>query len=105
MKLSELNPVFLDSGGDGFRNADGTPMLKRTGVYVMFDCPCGNCGDERKLCIPFANPIDGGPPIEPGKGWQRTGEAFDTLTLTPSILRMEECKWHGFITNGEIITV
>jgi len=32
---------------------------------------------------------------------------FETLTLTPSILRTPEkggCGWHGFVTNGEIIT-
>ncbi len=37
--------------------------------------------------------------------WQRTGETFDTLTLTPSIHSRKEkggCGWHGFITNGEV---
>jgi hypothetical protein len=69
-------------------------------MALAFDCPCG-CGDA--LCIPFANPIDGGPNEFP-KGWQREGETFEALTLRPSILRMSGCRWHGFITNGEILT-
>jgi hypothetical protein len=54
--------------------------------------------------VPFANPIDGGPQLE-RHGWQRTGDTFETLTLTPSILRARArggCGWHGFITNGAV---
>lgn len=37
---------------------------------------------------------------------KRVGDTFDILTLTPSILRIKpSCGWHGFITNGEVITV
>lgn len=65
------------------------------------DCPCG-C--EYRMAIPFRNPIGDGPLNE--KGWMRTGEDFDSLTLTPSIQRLGPCPslWHGWITNGEIIT-
>lgn len=59
------------------------------------------------MCVMIENPADG--LGRPGTGaqsfWVRTGTDFDTLTLTPSILRSGGCvnKWHGFITNGEIV--
>ena len=107
MKLTDLHPQFLGAGGEGISNADGSPSPERTGVGVQFDCPCGNHDESHQCFVPFANPLDGGPPIHTGKnnGWQRTGETFETLTLTPSILRVGGCGWHGFITNGEIVTV
>lgn len=92
MKLTDLNPKFAGATGG------------RSGTSIIMDCPCGKCGDDHRLYIPFANPIDGGPNVDEFcKGWQRTGETFETLTLTPSILRIEGCKWHGYITNGEIV--
>ncbi len=74
------------------------------GVGVNFDCPCG-C--DSPCFVPFTNPIGGGAPCDPNHGWQRTGETFEALTLTPSILRNPirgGCGWHGFITNGEVLT-
>src|SRR5450432_2334947 len=104
MRLTDLHPEWMNAGGEGVYNADDTPALLRTGVGVLCDCPCGIKDEDHQLYVPFLNPIDGGAPIE--KGWQRTGETFDTLTLTPSILRIKpSCGWHGFITNGEVITV
>ena len=105
MKLTDLNPQFLGAGGDGISNADGSPAPERHGIGVMLECPCG--APDSPLFVPFANPLDGGPQHGP-QGWKRTGDTFETLTLTPSILRtgsLCECKWHGYITNGEIITV
>lgn len=106
MKLIDLNPRFIGSGGEGVCNADGTPAVERYGVGLILDCPCG-CGTQ--LFVPFANPLDGGPPIYPSNAqWQRIGEIFETLDLKPSILRVkingEGCGWHGFINNGEVVT-
>jgi hypothetical protein len=106
MRLADLHPKFVGAGGDGIYNTDlstGTlvPAPARTGIGVMFDCPCG-C--DSRTFIPFANPLDGGPSLD-APGWQRTGESFETLTLTPSIQRVGGCAWHGFITNGEVIKV
>lgn len=100
MRLSELKPKFLGAGGPGV-TLHGQPMPERRGLGVQFDCPCG-CGAP--CFVPFANPLDGGPQLE-AQGWQRTGETFETLTLTPSILRREPrgCGWHGFIRDGEVI--
>jgi hypothetical protein len=104
MKLVDLNPQFLSSGGDGVFRADGSKAQRREGVGVLFDCPCGDRAEEHQCFIPFKNPIDGGPAIEI-RGWERTGETFDTLTLSPSILRSKEkggCGWHGWIRGGEV---
>ncbi len=107
MKLTDLDPSWMGAGGEGISDKDGNPVPERHGVGVVLDCPCG-CGIP--LYVPFLNPLDGGPAHDPQRrnNWQRTGETFETLTLTPSILRNKEkggCGWHGFITNGEIITV
>lgn len=98
MRLTDLNAHFLSSGGTGVTDVNGHPVPERTGVGVMFDCPCG-CGANRY--VPFANPIDDkGPDNE--RGWQRVGDTLETLTLSPSILVVGECGWHGFIRNGQI---
>lgn len=106
MRLVDLNPTWLGAGGEGVfrKNASGElePAPERHGVGVMCDCPCG-C--DQRLYVPFANPLDGGPSLEP-RGWQRTGDTFETLTLSPSILRAPGkggCGWHGWIRNGEVI--
>ena len=106
MKLVDLNPQFLDSH-------DG-----RRGVGVLFDCPCGNNDENHGCFVPFKVALDGSPGGHGEKGWARTGDTFETLTLTPSIFRRTSdcrgatnvtdplpCGWHGFITNGEVITV
>lgn len=71
----------------------------RTGLGLTFDCPIHeNCF----LAVPFANPLDGGP-AEPRKTWQRDGDTFESLTLSPSIRILggdEGCEWHGFIRSG-----
>jgi hypothetical protein len=92
---------------------------------VHFDCPEGHEGCDH--AIPFAPRLDGSPATSwysSGAIWQRTGETFETLTLTPSIRRTPVyasheaalaagalaehvtptllCAFHGFITNGEI---
>ena len=52
----------------------------------------------------LGNPLDGGPPkTNVGEAtWERTGETFAALTVRPSIQRVGGCRWHGFISNGEI---
>jgi hypothetical protein len=86
-------------------------------VALNFQCPC--CFKQR-LSVKLANPIDGGPP-EPGipepenatpeqkeivrrynLRWQRTGDTFETISLSPSVDVSDSGHWHGFITNGEV---
>jgi uncharacterized protein DUF6527 len=106
VKLVELNPKFLASYGVEGQRTEG--------MGVDFDCPCGNHSKDHRLYVPFENRIGPGPlaSTTDAKGWKRTGETFEKLTLTPSIQRTEGvaddgigCRWHGFITNGEVITV
>ncbi len=104
MRLDDLNPGWVGAGGKGISNADGTPATKRTGIGIGFDCPC--CGERNY--ISFTNPIDGGPAIiNPGEpAWQRTGDTFEALTLSPSIHKAKDlggCGWHGWIRDGEVI--
>jgi hypothetical protein len=103
MRLTELEPVFTSSGGEGISDKDGNSVPERQGVGLVANCPDG-CGERFSLL--FVNPLDGGPSIA-GDGratWTRTGETFETLTLTPAIKRRGKCQWHGFITNGEVHT-
>lgn len=124
MRLTELKPRWIGAGGEGVfqpstrpcplcsgvgcekchqTGKEYEPAPERHGVGVVLDCPCGKQDEQHQLYVPFAQPLDGGPALDAKRGWQRTGDTFDTLTLTPSILRMGSCGWHGFITNGEVI--
>jgi Family of unknown function (DUF6527) len=108
MRLTDLNPQFLNAGGEHCYTRDAEtgallPAPERKGVGVVFDCPCGNHDEEHRCFVPFKIAIDGMPSGEP-KGWQRTGDTFETLTLEPSILRIGGCGWHGWIRNGEVVT-
>jgi hypothetical protein len=101
MKLTDLNPRWVGHGGEGV-TSQGQPVPRREAVAIAFDCPCGSaeCG---RVCIELANPLDGRPPTRTdGHTWKREGETFETLSLTPSIQRLDNCRWHGFITNGEV---
>lgn len=109
MKLIDLDPRWacdadiVISGVN--RYFDG-----RVGMAVSFECPhCvqreRSTGDRRvqRLAVWFANPIDGLPPTDDAKIlWQRSGDTFETLTLSPSIDASKEGHWHGFIRNGSI---
>jgi hypothetical protein len=33
--------------------------------------------------------------------WNATGTSIGDLSLTPSILLLHDCAWHGFVTNGD----
>ena len=78
MKLVDLNPRFLNSGGPGItrKNAAGeqeeAPLIK--GVGVVLDCPCGKCGDE--LYVPFNVALDG--TAVRTDAWGREGDTFET---------------------------
>ncbi len=102
MKLVDLSPAWIDSAGG------------RKGVMLAFDCPCGKkeptdyCEDIHRCMIPLRNPLDGGPRFDERPSWERTGEDFATLTLSPSVNRpvsIGGCGWHGWIRNGEVISV
>ena len=107
MKLIDLDPRWAcdaDIVIGGIKQHFGG----RTGMAVSFDCPhcvareraTANKRVER-LAVWFANPLDGGPPTDDATHlWQRTGETFESLTLSPSIDASSDGHWHGFVTNG-----
>lgn len=78
----------------------------RHGMAVSFDCPCcikAKRETIQRLAVWFANPIDNLPPTDDATTlWNRVGETFETLTLSPSIDASKYGHWHGFITKGEI---
>jgi hypothetical protein len=99
-KLVELNPRWVGHGGEGVTQ-HGQPVPRRERVAISFDCPCGR---GERVCVEFSNPVDGGGPTRSdGHTWHRDGDTFETLSLTPSLQRMDECRWHGYLTRGELI--
>jgi len=95
MKLTELDPRWtsVETG--------------RTGQGIVFLCPLCK---THFLGTFFQNPIDGKSPyVRAGETtsswWTRSGDTFATLSITPSIRVVGACGWHGFVTNGDIITV
>lgn len=117
MKLTDLNPRFVSSGGEGITDGQGNPVPERQGVGLGFDCPCAKCTAQRtgdfdrdfhlRVFVDFTNPLDGGPANNDRRPtWHRTGETFDTLVLQPSILSDAAkggCGWHGYVggPNGD----
>lgn len=107
MKVTDLNPRFFSHGGEGIYDKDMQPIPLREKMGMLCECPCGKHLDKGLLMLSFRNPPDGGPPLESESGrplWERVGEDFETITLRPSILNMS-CGWHGYFTNGEVVTV
>lgn len=93
---------------------------------VWFECPEGHAGCGHR--IPFTPALDGTPRTSPqrnGAHWERTGDTFDTLTLSPSIRRVPSyesreaalaagclaehltddllCAFHGFVQGGAVV--
>ena len=103
MRLTDLNPRWVDAGGEGITTLAGDPVPARHGIGMLYDCPCEQCGVL--AYVTFRNPIDGGSPVanEDQAMWERIGEDFETLTLSPSIHRKRGCGWHGYITAGNLV--
>ena len=73
------------------RLIDCNPSWSGSMRRIRFDCPEGHA--DCWLSIPFTPPLDGAPPMaaqQNGAQWDRTGDTFETLTLTPSIRRVAE---------------
>jgi hypothetical protein len=119
MTLTDLDPRWVGAGGDGIYNTapDGTlvPAPPRHGVGISFRCPCGTHPrddeyDTDRVVILFNNPLDGGGKFDAtpeGHCWDRTGDTFETLKLSPSIQRLGGCRWHGYVglaVPGEVTT-
>jgi hypothetical protein len=100
IRLAELSPEWL-------------PWQGRDKCGIRFRCPCDECGGAGAMIVVwFENPVDGGPtvpemPYETETGlssrWNRFGETFETLSLSPSIDASISGHWHGFVTNGKCV--
>ena len=114
MRLTELEPRWI-------ADYDAPPDAKQG---VSFLCPC--CKTTR-IGAWFDTPVCGNPDADPVKFqhtramgeesalnhpewdthlgrvlWHRTGDTFETLSLSPSIDCSKWGHWHGYVTNGEI---
>lgn len=119
-RLVDCNPRWVTGRYAGQPGDDDVPR----GVH--FDCPEGHEGCSH--VIPFSPAFDGSPTPgwqQNGAVWQRTGDTFETLTLSPSIRRNPTyanreaalaagalpqylndshfCACHIFITDGTIV--
>ena len=64
------------------------------GVCAMiFFCPCG-CGDPVRITVG----VEHKPITSPAWNWN--GSTAEP-TLKPSVRRSTDCKWHGWLTDGE----
>lgn len=87
LKLSDLNPKFGATNG--------------VRTHIIFDAPGCQHEDKCRIVIPFAG--------ESLCKWQKTGDDFTSLTLSPSIWfnkgqkNPTTCDVHFFVRNGEII--
>ena len=119
-RLIDCNPRWVTGRYVGQPGDDDVPR----GVH--FDCPEGHEGCSH--VIPFSPAFDGSPTPgwqQNGAQWQRSGDTFETLSLSPSIRRIPRhatreaaiaagcipeyvtasllCACHIFITDGTIV--
>ena len=79
--LASLDPQFYELEGEKYG--------------MVFDCP--NCGVPGGVF--FTNSIPSNKNIRPaGVHWQRTGDTFETMSLTPSVKMYGH--FHSWIRNG-----
>lgn len=91
-----MKAVIVDSLLDG--PAGAIKFLEREGGPggIMFNCPCG-CGNRSFLAF------DNGENPHPCWVWNGNKAA---PTLRPSVFNSGlPCLWHGFLTNGQWVTV
>lgn len=96
-RLAGLSPRWLGFSG-------------RKGMGISFQCPCCvGTAQSTRLAVWFKNPVDGketfnelGSEVKNKFLWQRIGDTFATLKLTPSIdaSDSEPMHWHGTIVDG-----
>lgn len=62
---------------------------------LMFLCPCGAAGEVAGVAVARDMADRGG--NHPLWSWNGNRKA---PTLTPSIQRLDGCRWHGYLTDG-----
>jgi hypothetical protein len=102
MKLTELDPAWLERDGKRVGFVMRSPK-DRSWWQIVVSEPM----DRREQWELAKAANDGDSALQaagPGVAWSIAGE-FENLTVTPSVDGSRGGLWHGFITNGEIITV
>ncbi len=114
VKLTSLEPQFIrHEFRDGGEFLCDVPTLDQA-QGIEFLCPgCfekngGAVGTHQIICWSRSR----GTPdeVRPGPGrWKMTGTGFDDLTLDAdppnsarSVALTSGCRWHGYVTNGEV---
>ena len=91
MKINFVTNIFegMTDAGERPDLAPGSAQWTEEGSSqsLIFICPCG-CGKVRSV------------PVKGQQKWDWDGNK-ELPTLTPSILIIGECHWHGFLTAGE----
>lgn len=74
-RLVDCNPQFITYDGKASHAPDA----------LFFDCPEGH--EDCRYHVPFTPALDGGEGAcqQNGACWSRSGDTFETLTLSPSI--------------------
>lgn len=79
-RLVDCNPQWVEE----HREADQHGLIH----YLRFECPEGH--SDCVHVIPFTPRLNGDPYSDAQQPtWQRTGDTFETLTLSPSIRRIQ----------------
>lgn len=91
MLVDEVDAEGMPAGAFSFFALYGQPNVI---AGMTFRCPCG-CGDVSG--IEFDNV-----PTKPGdeERWHWNGNR-EKPTLTPSLDKIDGCRWHGHLTDGE----
>lgn len=108
MKLTDLAPHWITAfEASGHYEDKVDRQADAQGVRIL----CPKCFAENggpvgthSVLVPFADrgvPPDAMPQMP---RWAATGNTFEDLSTTPSILIVGGCGWHGFITNGDVTT-
>ena len=98
MRLTDLNPRWV-----GIHNWSCESIYL---IGLSFDSPT----TRKRLAVLFTPAIDPDAlaakyqwgEFSAEKRWARTGDTFETLTLTPSLDFSAAGEWHGHITAGEV---
>lgn len=67
-------------------------------IYALvFGCPCKTHQHSRSLWLPISTGS------KQGHKWLWDGNV-DEPSITPSILRNDTCRWHGYMTKGKFVS-
>lgn len=87
--------VLIEQGG-----VPGAYAIAADGSSIGFICPCG-CGQFIRFSLcGCPNPQVHAHHPQYRHGWHFDGN-FERPTIDPSIRRMDGCKYHGHLTDGQ----